>query len=102
MDAKNDWEAYVMGATAARDSVDVRDLEWDAAVLYAAGRIADLKAEVQALREENNYFREVLTPNRLSQVVIDHLDGECTFDEQGLRKAIARYDSTVYGEVKGE
>jgi len=46
---KTDWEAHVVGAKAAKESISVVDLEWDKAVLYAADRIAGLEAERSAL-----------------------------------------------------
>jgi len=46
---KTDWEAHVVGAKAAKESIAVVDLEWDRAVLYAADRIAELEADIELL-----------------------------------------------------
>ena len=49
MSDKTDWEAHVVGAKAAKESIAVVDLEWDRAVLYAADRIAELEADIELL-----------------------------------------------------
>ena len=47
--AKKQWDAHVEGALAAKDSIAVVDLDWDAAVLYAHQRIAELEAQLSVL-----------------------------------------------------
>lgn len=56
-EAKKQWDAHVEGALAAKDSISVVDLEWDAAVLYAHNRIRALLDRIDELEGDAERYR---------------------------------------------
>jgi len=66
--AKKQWDAHVEGALAAKDSIAVVDLDWDAAVLYAHQRIAELEAQLA----DKEGWQSIETAPRDKRVILLH------------------------------